>query len=72
MVALYDDDDDDDDDDDLLLVVAFLSHRIKAYGCVVYITWTCTDTGCTSPLHRNFARCYIAAAGRFLEGCANF
>ena len=48
MVAWYDDDDDDDDDD--LLMVVFLSHRTKAYGCLVYITWTCTDTGCTSPL----------------------
>jgi hypothetical protein len=45
MVAWYDDDDDDD-----LLMVVFLSHRTKAYGCLVYITWTCTDTGCTSPL----------------------
>ena len=48
MVAWYDDD--DDDDDALLLVVAFVSHRTKAYGCLVYTTWTCTDTGCTSPL----------------------
>ena len=47
MVAWYDDDDDDDDD---LLMVVFLSHRTKAYGWLVYITWTCTDTGCTSPL----------------------
>ena len=34
-----DDDDDDDDDEDLLMVVAFLSHRNKAYDCLVYIPW---------------------------------